>query len=550
MRLDRLGRGRRRLVAPQGVDDRIGRDHPPRPAGEQGQEPAPAGPGDVHLAAVRLDGQRPEHATRARVRGRPTAVSSPSSRTSCAICPDPAEPRLQLGVTVAKPQRTWRRQVGRSGLQPGDADALRRATGAQPAPARDRRHEARPRRCRRSRRRCGDRRAPVASGGRPTPPGAPATPSAAGIDRRLRRSRRRDRRRRLPTGAATARRADPVDVPGRLPRPPRRRRPARAQRRSGARRVVLQPAAQRHGRRSGGVDRARADRHYHHWFWPLGATVTADGTIALFVAEFRERGSTYLSHAEPVATWVALIDPVTLTAVDLRPAPDPGTGLYGWSVASDDQHTYLYGHCYRQFGFGFLGPRCVHRRGDRGPHPAAATSAQRCSTGTVRVGSPSPLPPPTSRRRRRLTERRGPSTRCRSRESTAAGSPSPRRATGGATRSTSTAPHRRSARGRRLQRFEPEPLGPNHNTYFASIVSDVGGDVVVGLSNNAWDGHSPDTYRPTFTAIPLSGWDAPAPAAPRTPSCYATSVPSAVRPGDDRGGKRGRQAEHLDRLGR
>ena len=97
---------------------------------------------------------------------------------------------------------------------------------------------------------------------------------------------------------------------------------------------------------------------------------------------------------------------------------------------------------------------------------------------------------------------------------------------------------------------QPEPLGPNHNTYFSSIVSDVGGDVVVGLSNNAWDGHSPDTYRPTFTAIPLSGWDAPAPAGPRTPSCYATSFPSAVRPGDDRGGKRGRQAEHLDHLGR
>ena len=57
---------------------------------------------------------------------------------------------------------------------------------------------------------------------------------------------------------------------------------------------------------------------------------------------------------------------------------------------------------------------------------------------------------------------------------------------------------------------QPEPLGPDHNTYFASIVFDVGGDVVVGLSNNVWDGHSPDTYRPTFTAIPLSRWDPPA----------------------------------------
>ena len=109
---------------------------------------------------------------------------------------------------------------------------------------------------------------------------------------------------------------------------------------------------------------------YHRWFWPLGATVIGDGTIALFVAELRERGSTYLSHAEPVATWVALIDPATLTVVDLRPAPDPGPGLYGWSVASDDQYTYLYGHCYRQFGFGFLGHDRVHGRGERRSPPA------------------------------------------------------------------------------------------------------------------------------------------------------------------------------------
>ena len=54
---------------------------------------------------------------------------------------------------------------------------------------------------------------------------------------------------------------------------------------------------------------------FHHWFWPLGGTITDEGTIALFVAEFHERGSRYLSHSEPVATWVATIDPATMTPI-------------------------------------------------------------------------------------------------------------------------------------------------------------------------------------------------------------------------------------------
>ena len=77
--------------------------------------------------------------------------------------------------------------------------------------------------------------------------------------------------------------------------------------------------------------------------------------------------------------------------------PRSGPGLYGWSVASDDQYTYLYGHCYRQFGFGFLG------------HDActAQVSVARLPLGDLGADlqywdgsgwAPSPPPPPTSRR--------------------------------------------------------------------------------------------------------------------------------------------------------
>ena len=34
--------------------------------------------------------------------------------------------------------------------------------------------------------------------------------------------------------------------------------------------------------------------------------------------------------------------------------PKTGLQLYGWSVTSDPQYTYLYSHCYRQYGFDAL----------------------------------------------------------------------------------------------------------------------------------------------------------------------------------------------------
>jgi len=94
----------------------------------------------------------------------------------------------------------------------------------------------------------------------------------------------------------------------------------------------------------------RTDRH-HHWYWPLGGDIGLDEQLHVFVAELVEHGDHYLSYVEPVATWIVTIDVDDLHVVDERPAPDPSNELYGWSVVSAGDHTYLYAHCYRQFGY-------------------------------------------------------------------------------------------------------------------------------------------------------------------------------------------------------
>ena len=94
----------------------------------------------------------------------------------------------------------------------------------------------------------------------------------------------------------------------------------------------------------------RTDR-YDHWFWPLGGEIGDDGNLHVFVAEMVEHSGGYLRHTEPIATWLATISVDDLSVLDQRPAPDSSADLYGWSVVSAGEHTYLYSHCYRQFGY-------------------------------------------------------------------------------------------------------------------------------------------------------------------------------------------------------
>ena len=90
---------------------------------------------------------------------------------------------------------------------------------------------------------------------------------------------------------------------------------------------------------------------FQRWFWPLGAAMGSDGDVRIFVAEMRERGTHYLDKVEPVGTWVVRLRFSDLNVVQARPAADASPSLYGWSVTSDAHWTYLYGYCYRQFGW-------------------------------------------------------------------------------------------------------------------------------------------------------------------------------------------------------
>lgn len=93
------------------------------------------------------------------------------------------------------------------------------------------------------------------------------------------------------------------------------------------------------------------------WFWPLDGEIGYDGALWIFFAEMRNPNGTGAGlGTAPVATWVARLDPVSLAVVSFAPAPDAGTGLYGWSVVSDDRWSYLFGHCYRQYIHDVDGP--------------------------------------------------------------------------------------------------------------------------------------------------------------------------------------------------
>lgn len=95
-----------------------------------------------------------------------------------------------------------------------------------------------------------------------------------------------------------------------------------------------------------------------HWFWPLDGEVGADGNLHVFVAEFwNPNGTGAAPGARPTAVWRAVIRQSDLAVLSFALAPDPNAlPLYGFTVVSDDDWSYLYGNCYRQFTSpGFLG---------------------------------------------------------------------------------------------------------------------------------------------------------------------------------------------------
>jgi hypothetical protein len=244
-----------------------------------------------------------------------------------------------------------------------------------------------------------------------------------------------------------------------------------------------------------------------HWFWPLGGSVAADGTFRLFAAELVELGPRYLSKTEPVATWVARIELPALRVTGLRPAPDSSAQLYGWSVVDHGRFTYLFGHCYRQFGWGFLSHDPC----------AAETTVARVPRGrlnrepTYWDGTKwSSLP----RRAVNVAPTRGPSGEPRD--------VNPMQIAYGhgcwiaVTKvgdwwgdsihlDWARTPH---GPWRTATVIPATTLGPSstYNTYFASFIGRTRKARVIGLSNNRWDGAPSSAYRPTFRTLPLAAW--------------------------------------------
>ncbi|WP_040494409.1 hypothetical protein [Ilumatobacter nonamiensis] len=92
--------------------------------------------------------------------------------------------------------------------------------------------------------------------------------------------------------------------------------------------------------------------HMNQWHWPFDAsTVVEKDEIHLFVVQMNETGGQYLTRSRPTAMRRVVLDASTLEPIEIIDEEPTGDDLYGWSVTSDDAFTYLYSHCYQQFGF-------------------------------------------------------------------------------------------------------------------------------------------------------------------------------------------------------
>ena len=82
-------------------------------------------------------------------------------------------------------------------------------------------------------------------------------------------------------------------------------------------------------------------------FWPLGGEAH-HGRVYVFWAEMEYDGPPPPGdgiYRHPVRTWLATYDATTLKRLRLRPAPNDGVfPQYGFAVASDATHTYLFGN--------------------------------------------------------------------------------------------------------------------------------------------------------------------------------------------------------------
>ena len=98
------------------------------------------------------------------------------------------------------------------------------------------------------------------------------------------------------------------------------------------------------------------------WFWPLDAEIGSDGQVYIFATEMNERGERYLERAEPGGVFVARLNPDNWNVEWYGRPADTSNSLYGWSIESDDDWTYLFAHCHRQFGYDEVFGGAAHDR--------------------------------------------------------------------------------------------------------------------------------------------------------------------------------------------
>lgn len=247
---------------------------------------------------------------------------------------------------------------------------------------------------------------------------------------------------------------------------------------------------------------------FGHWFWPLDATMGADGRVYVFVAEMTELGPLYLSSTVPLGTRIVGLDLSTMHVDFAGHPPDDSTSLYGFSIADDAHWTYLYGHCHRQFGW------------DVGPFGVDAHDLSCAADVPVaRVRRGQLFDPPEYWDGQRWQRDPGRAVGVMPTDGRAI-YPSQVRRDGdefvavtkvddwfGSTIHLDRSP---TAQGpwRNYARLPAVPKCPGSicNTYFASWVPwDHGGDYIIGLSHNRWDGRLSAVNRPTFTTAPRPG---------------------------------------------
>ena len=141
------------------------------------------------------------------------------------------------------------------------------------------------------------------------------------------------------------------------------------------------------------------ERVQSRWFWPLGGELE-DGHLQVFWAEMAKAADPSPPDGlgwVPVGTWLATYDAATLARLSFQPAPlssvDP---IYGFAVASDAEHTYLFGNSFdqnlaRQGGFyalPVLGHPHLPGKGAEGcarcparvPHRGRLVARRRCGS--------------------------------------------------------------------------------------------------------------------------------------------------------------------------